>query len=80
MCDSYLLRCKARLHELMQLDREFTDEERKIINPGNAESIAAALEIVKNPARCCQHVHSLIHSLMDIVRTKRDDPKTKGKG
>ncbi|XP_044737753.1 inositol hexakisphosphate and diphosphoinositol-pentakisphosphate kinase isoform X2 [Chrysoperla carnea] len=78
-CDSskYQNMCKARLHELMQLDREFTDEERKIINPGNAESIAAALEIVKNPARCCQHVHSLIHSLMDIVRTKRDDPKTK---
>lgn len=36
------------------------------------------MDFVKNPVRCCQHVHTLIQKLMDIVRIKKDDPKTKG--
>lgn len=36
------------------------------------------MDFVKNPVRCCQHVHILIQKLMDIVRIKKDDPKTKG--
>jgi hypothetical protein len=71
-------RVKNRLHELLQQDKEFTCEEREQINPTNALSINAALDFVKNPVRCCQHVHLLIQKLMDIVRIKKDDPKTKG--
>lgn len=74
----YSLRVKTRLHELLQQDREFTREDREQINPGNALSINAAMDFVKNPVRCCQHVHTLIQKLMDIVRIKKDDPKTKG--
>lgn len=62
----------------MQIDREFTAEEREKINPGHALSIDAALDFVKNPVRCCQHVHELIKSLMEIVKIKKDDAKTKG--
>lgn len=62
----------------MQQDKEFTREDREQINPTNALSINAALDFVKNPVRCCQHVHLLIKKLMDIVRIKKDDPKTKG--
>ncbi|XP_026673379.1 inositol hexakisphosphate and diphosphoinositol-pentakisphosphate kinase isoform X3 [Ceratina calcarata] len=78
-CDSskYQNMVKTRLHELLQQDRDFTPEDREQINPGNALSINAALDFVKNPVRCCQHVHTLIQKLMDIVRTKKDDPKTK---
>lgn len=72
-------RCKSRLHELMQIDREFTAEDREKINPSNSLSIDAALDFVKNPVKCCQHVHELIKSLMEIVKIKKDDPKTKGK-
>ena len=71
-------RVKNRLHELFQQDKEFTPEDRVQINPTNALSINAALDFVKNPVRCCQHVHALIQKLMDIVRIKKDDPKTKG--
>lgn len=74
----YFYRVKTRLHELLQQDREFTREDREQINPGNALSINAAMDFVKNPVRCCQHVHTLIQKLMDIVRIKKDDPKTKG--
>ncbi|XP_067212698.1 inositol hexakisphosphate and diphosphoinositol-pentakisphosphate kinase 2 isoform X7 [Linepithema humile] len=78
-CDSskYQNMVKTRLHELLQQDREFTREDREQINPGNALSINAALDFVKNPVRCCQHVHSLIQKLLDIVRIKKEDPKTK---
>lgn len=62
----------------MQVDREFTPEERDKINPGNALSIDAALDFVKNPVKCCRHVHELIKSLMEIVKLKKDDAKTKG--
>lgn len=67
------------MHELLQQDREFTREDREQINPGNALSINAAMDFVKNPVKCCQHVHALIQKLMDIVRIKKDDPKTKGR-
>ncbi|KAL6421327.1 hypothetical protein ACFW04_011894 [Cataglyphis niger] len=78
-CDSskYQNMVKTRLHELLQQDREFTREDREQINPGNALSINAALDFVKNPVRCCQHVHILIQKLLDIVRIKKEDPKTK---
>lgn len=78
-CDSskYQNMAKARLHELMQDDRDFTPEDRIKINPGNALSINQALDFVKNPVKCCNHVHSLIQSLMNIVHIKKDDPKTK---
>ncbi|XP_071447220.1 inositol hexakisphosphate and diphosphoinositol-pentakisphosphate kinase 2 isoform X14 [Hetaerina americana] len=78
-CDSskYQNMAKARLHELMQQDREFTADDRAKINPCGALSISAALDFVKNPVQCCKRVHSLIRCLVDIVHTKRDDPKTK---
>lgn len=68
---------KTRLHALMQQDHDFTKEERAFINPCNAISINLALDFVKNPVKCCERVHSLIQKLMNIVRLKKDDPKTK---
>ncbi|KRT83754.1 Phosphatase [Oryctes borbonicus] len=78
-CDSskYQNMCKSRLHELMQLDREFTQEDKEKINPGNSMSITDALDFVKNPVKCCKYVHDLIKSLMEIVKQKKEDPKTK---
>ncbi|XP_052900965.1 inositol hexakisphosphate and diphosphoinositol-pentakisphosphate kinase isoform X2 [Anopheles moucheti] len=78
-CDSskYQNMAKSRLHELMQIDREFTAEDRAAINPGNAISINQAMNFVKNPVQCCAQVHSLIRSLMAVVAVKRDDPKTR---
>lgn len=69
---------KTKLHELLQQDHEFTKEDREQINPGNALSINTAMDFVKNPVKCCQHVHTLIKKLMEIVRIKKEDPKTKG--
>lgn len=62
----------------MQLDHNFSQEDREKINPCNSSSIADALDFVKNPVKCCKHVHELIKSLMEIVQAKKEDAKTKG--
>lgn len=61
----------------MQIDRDFTQQDRDAINPGNSISINQAMDFVKNPFKCCAHVHSLIQSLVTIVVIKRDDQKTR---
>ncbi|CAH1125449.1 unnamed protein product [Ceutorhynchus assimilis] len=78
-CDSskYQNMCKARLHELMQIDRDFTENDREKINPCNSASINEAMDFVKNPYKCSKHVHELIKSLMEIVQVKKEDGKTK---
>ncbi|XP_030080052.1 inositol hexakisphosphate and diphosphoinositol-pentakisphosphate kinase isoform X2 [Drosophila hydei] len=78
-CDSskYQNLAKGRLHELMQNDREFTQEDRELINPCNSKSITQALDFVKNPVDCCHHVHLLIRELLHVISIKKDDPKTK---
>lgn len=62
----------------MKLDRDFMPEDREKINPCNSLSIADALDFVKNPVKCCKHVHELIKNLMEIVQVKKEDLKTKG--
>ncbi|CAH2990530.1 unnamed protein product [Chilo suppressalis] len=78
-CDSSKVQnmAKARLHEAMQVDREFTAEDSARINPCQSLSIQAAMQFVKNPAQCCAHAHHLIQRLVRIVLAKKDDPKTK---
>lgn len=61
----------------MQIDREFTADDRAAINPSNSISINQAIDFVKNPVQCCKHVQQLIQTLLAIVNVKRDDPKTR---
>lgn len=72
-----LNRAKNRLHELMQLDHEFTEEDRLTLNPTNSISINQAISFVKNPVQCCIYVQGLIKSLLTIIGLKKDDPKTR---
>ncbi|XP_060536296.1 inositol hexakisphosphate and diphosphoinositol-pentakisphosphate kinase isoform X3 [Cylas formicarius] len=78
-CDSskYQNMCKTRLHDMLQVDRDFTQSDRDKINPCNSVSINEAIDFVKNPYKCCVHIHNLIKSLMEIVQIKKDDTKTK---
>lgn len=78
-CDSskYQNMAKNRLHELMQIDRDFTQADRLAINPENSISINQAMDYVKNPVKCCAHVHTLIKDLLTIITIKRDDQKTR---
>lgn len=72
-----LFRVKSRLQELLQMDRELNANEHREINPCGARSIEAALHVIGNPVQCCVKVYELVSKLVEIVRAKRDDPKTK---
>ena len=72
-------RVKSRLQELLQMDRELTTNEHREINPCSARSIEAALHVIGNPVQCCLKVFELVSKLVEIIRAKRDDPKTKSK-
>ncbi|KAJ1526973.1 hypothetical protein ONE63_008518 [Megalurothrips usitatus] len=78
-CDSSKFQniAKARLNELMQQDHDLTAEDRAKINPCNSLSIDQALDFVKNPVACCERMQILIQKLVEIIHTKRDDPKTR---
>lgn len=72
-------RVKSRLQYLLQMDRELTPEEHKEINPCSARSIEAALHLIGNPVQCCVKVYELVSKLVETVKAKCEDPKTKSK-
>lgn len=73
---STIPKVKARLHEAMQQNRDLTSEDFEILNPTHATSIQCALNFIKNPVKACDHVHELMHKLMELLKKKRVDQRT----
>ncbi|KAM9317666.1 inositol hexakisphosphate and diphosphoinositol-pentakisphosphate kinase 2 isoform 7-T7 [Pholidichthys leucotaenia] len=69
-------RVKARLHEILQKDREFIDEDYDRLAPTCAASLLNSMKIVKNPVATCDQVYALIQSLTSQIRTRMEDPKS----
>ena len=63
---------------MLQIDHVLTREERARMNPTGDLSIAAALNIIGNPADTCRHIHGYIKSLIELATAKSLDPRTKG--
>ncbi|XP_071034280.1 inositol hexakisphosphate and diphosphoinositol-pentakisphosphate kinase isoform X5 [Parasteatoda tepidariorum] len=76
-CDSsnYQNMIKQRLHETLQIDREFSEEDFEKLNPTKARSIHNALQFIKNPVKACEHVHDLIQQLNLLIKKKKEDPR-----
>ncbi|XP_018494460.1 inositol hexakisphosphate and diphosphoinositol-pentakisphosphate kinase [Galendromus occidentalis] len=66
---------KQRLHDTMQVDRVFTEEDYEKLNPTNAKSIDLAMKFIKNPLRACIHVFDLIQQLTTLIKKKKDEDK-----
>lgn len=77
LTNCFYFRAKSKLNDLMQMDHEFTAEDRATINPTNSTSINQALQHVTNPVQCCRQVLELIKMLVELVNIKKDDSKTK---
>ncbi|XP_076356435.1 inositol hexakisphosphate and diphosphoinositol-pentakisphosphate kinase-like isoform X7 [Tachypleus tridentatus] len=69
-----LIQVKQRLHEALQVDDEFTEEDYERLNPTHARSIQNAMQFIKNPVQACQHVHDLIQKFNVLIKQKREDP------
>ncbi|XP_069572030.1 inositol hexakisphosphate and diphosphoinositol-pentakisphosphate kinase 2 isoform X11 [Brachyistius frenatus] len=69
-------RVKARLHEILQKDREFTDEDYDRLAPTCSASLVNSMKIVENPVATCDQVYALIQSLTSQIRKRMEDPKS----
>ncbi|XP_029903583.1 inositol hexakisphosphate and diphosphoinositol-pentakisphosphate kinase 2 isoform X1 [Myripristis murdjan] len=69
-------RVKARLHEIMQKDEDFTEEDYDRLAPTCSASLVNSMRIVQNPVNTCDMVYALIQSLTSQIRKRMEDPKS----
>ncbi|XP_060057199.1 inositol hexakisphosphate and diphosphoinositol-pentakisphosphate kinase 2 isoform X5 [Erinaceus europaeus] len=69
-------RVKARLHEILQKDRDFTSEDYEKLTPSGSMSLIKSMHLIKNPVKTCDKVYSLIQSLTSQIRHRMEDPKS----
>ncbi|XP_018103775.1 inositol hexakisphosphate and diphosphoinositol-pentakisphosphate kinase 2 isoform X1 [Xenopus laevis] len=68
-------RVKARLHEILQRDRDFSSEDFEKLSPTGSVSQIKSMHFIKNPVKTCDKVYSLIQSLTSQIRQRMEDPK-----
>ncbi|KAI4878488.1 hypothetical protein NFI96_007580 [Prochilodus magdalenae] len=69
-------RVKARLHEIMQKDQPFSEEDFDKLAPTCSMSLVNSMRAVENPVRTCDKVYSLVQSLTSQIRKRLEDPKS----
>ncbi|KAI1905164.1 hypothetical protein AGOR_G00013320 [Albula goreensis] len=69
-------RVKARLHEILQRDRDFTAEDYEKLAPTSSTSLVKSMQMIKNPVKTCDKVYSLIQNLTLQIRQRMEDPKS----
>ncbi|XP_068598193.1 inositol hexakisphosphate and diphosphoinositol-pentakisphosphate kinase 2 [Brachionichthys hirsutus] len=69
-------RVKARLHEILQKDRDFIEEDYDRLAPTCGASLVNSMKIVQNPVATCDQVYGLIQSLTSQIRKRMEDPKS----
>ncbi|XP_041795803.1 inositol hexakisphosphate and diphosphoinositol-pentakisphosphate kinase 2 isoform X5 [Chelmon rostratus] len=67
---------KARLHEIMQKDQEFTDDDYEKLAPTSSPSLVNSMKVIQNPVKTCDKVYALIQSLTSQIRKRLEDPKS----
>lgn len=74
-CDSSKFQntVKHKIHDLMQIDRDFNPEDITQLNPLKAPSIQAAINFVKNPVKACDQMFNYIQSLVTLIKNKRHE-------
>ncbi|KAJ8007446.1 hypothetical protein DPEC_G00117580 [Dallia pectoralis] len=69
-------RVKARLHEILQRDRDFTPEDYEKLAPTTSSSLIKSMQMIKNPVKTCDKVYTLIQNLTLQIRQRMEDPKS----
>ncbi|KAJ8412985.1 hypothetical protein AAFF_G00105670 [Aldrovandia affinis] len=69
-------RVKARLHEIMQKDEGFTEQDFDKLAPTSSPSLVNSMKMVENPVQTCDQVYGLIQSLTSQIRKRLEDPKS----
>ncbi|XP_018620569.2 inositol hexakisphosphate and diphosphoinositol-pentakisphosphate kinase 2-like isoform X2 [Scleropages formosus] len=69
-------RVKACLHEIMQKDSCFSEEDFRRLAPTNSPSLVNSMKVVENPVKTCDQVYTLIQSLTSQIRRKLENPES----
>ncbi|KAM9765119.1 inositol hexakisphosphate and diphosphoinositol-pentakisphosphate kinase 2 isoform 3-T3 [Menidia menidia] len=69
-------RVKARLHEIMQRNQEFSEDDYDTLAPTCSASLVNSMKMVNNPVETCDQVYALIQSLTSQIRKRMEDPKS----
>ncbi|XP_043933664.1 inositol hexakisphosphate and diphosphoinositol-pentakisphosphate kinase 2-like isoform X1 [Protopterus annectens] len=69
-------RVKARLHEIMQKDANFSEEDFDKLAPTQSASLLQSMTFISNPVVTCERVYALVQSLTSQIRTRLEDPKS----
>ncbi|XP_021397509.2 inositol hexakisphosphate and diphosphoinositol-pentakisphosphate kinase 1 isoform X4 [Lonchura striata] len=69
-------RVKARLHEIMQKDAEFCEEDYEKLAPTGSASLLNSMAFIQNPVEVCNQVFTLIENLTSQIRKRLEDPKS----
>ncbi|XP_073724808.1 inositol hexakisphosphate and diphosphoinositol-pentakisphosphate kinase 1 isoform X7 [Misgurnus anguillicaudatus] len=69
-------RVKARLHEIMQKNRDFSEEDYHKLAPTGSPSLVNSMEVIVNPVSICDQVYTLIQSLTSQICKRLEDPKS----
>uniref|UniRef100_A0A8C2Q4S8 Inositol hexakisphosphate and diphosphoinositol-pentakisphosphate kinase n=1 Tax=Cyprinus carpio TaxID=7962 RepID=A0A8C2Q4S8_CYPCA len=69
-------RVKARLHEIMQKNKDFNEEDYSKLAPTGSPSLVNSMGVIFNPVNTCDRVHTLIKSLTCQICKRLEDPKS----
>ncbi|XP_049669021.1 inositol hexakisphosphate and diphosphoinositol-pentakisphosphate kinase 1 isoform X3 [Accipiter gentilis] len=69
-------RVKARLHEIMQKDADFCEEDYEKLAPTGSASLLNSMTFIQNPVEVCNQVFTLIENLTSQIRKRLEDPKS----
>ncbi|XP_027544020.1 inositol hexakisphosphate and diphosphoinositol-pentakisphosphate kinase 1 isoform X6 [Neopelma chrysocephalum] len=69
-------RVKARLHEIMQKDAQFCEEDYEKLAPTGSASLLNSMTFIQNPVEVCNQVFALIENLTSQIRKRLEDPKS----
>ncbi|XP_072348840.1 inositol hexakisphosphate and diphosphoinositol-pentakisphosphate kinase 1 isoform X2 [Scyliorhinus torazame] len=69
-------RVKARLHEIMQKDQVFAEEDYTKLAPTGSASLINSMKLIQNPVNTCDRVYSLVQSLTSQIKKRLEDPKS----
>uniref|UniRef100_A0A452GGU8 Inositol hexakisphosphate and diphosphoinositol-pentakisphosphate kinase n=1 Tax=Gopherus agassizii TaxID=38772 RepID=A0A452GGU8_9SAUR len=69
-------RVKARLHEIMQKDAKFCEEDYEKLAPTGSISLVSSMTFIQNPVEICDQVFALIENLTSQICKRLEDPKS----
>ncbi|XP_025943149.1 inositol hexakisphosphate and diphosphoinositol-pentakisphosphate kinase 1 isoform X2 [Apteryx rowi] len=69
-------RVKARLHEIMQKDARFCEEDYEKLAPTGSASLLNSMTFIQNPVEVCNQVFALIENLTSQIKKRLEDPKS----